>query len=629
MRALLWKEFRENIYKVATGLGVVLLLHILRQFEVFNRSFDNDINGWAPVIAGLSAGVLGMDAFAGERSRGTLEFLLVRPVSGARIVASKFIVGAVGLFVIVAAFWVVAYATPFALNLSPYGARSAVQTIAEVPWLAMVYAWFLPALVVYAVVFVASAATENSAEAAGAGCIIAVVALIFLVLVVQLYPGFLYQRTAILDLVSVVFSREGDLFRIATRGDEILRRTALAGGLVGAGLVAAWLLIGRFREITFDRRQLVVSGFILVTLAMTVPRLMPDDSERILPIGSLHVGDRVRDLALIGERAFLLCDDSLSVIDVSDPAAPRNVHTVSVDPQWSLSRMTPVGSYLCAGGWHEGIPADSAGVVCFDVTGPDIPGVSGSALLVPDYYRGESDYGFEMGRQRIDVEAVNGTLLIPNVTETQSELISVGVDEEGQPGVRDVIVLERYEYPEEVSDENRRYIRADFVQRHRFEIVPGETQVYLGLRSGFSIVDVDADGNLRELSRTDLGDVQYAGYGSRSIVGRGDQVFVRRLWPAEIFEYDVKDPVQPRHTRTHYRRSLETWPRQAGFIYRARSRNVRLYDPKDPYHRPIPTLELTLDYSRSGVRVHPVLRDGYGYAVIDDELAVFQLPPLR
>jgi hypothetical protein len=356
---------------------------------------------------------------------------------------------------------------------------------------------------------------------------------------------------------------------------------------------------------------------------------MPDDSERILPIGSLHVGDRVRDLALIGERAFLLCDDSLSVIDVSDPAAPRNVHTVSVDPQWSLSRMTPVGSYLCAGGWHEGIPADSAGVVCFDVTGPDIPGVSGSALLVPDYYRGESDYGFEMGRQRIDVEAVNGTLLIPNVTETQSELISVGVDEEGQPGVRDVIVLERYEYPEEVSDENRRYIRADFVQRHRFEIVPGETQVYLGLRSGFSIVDVDADGNLRELSRTDLGDVQYAGYGSRSIVERGDQVFVRRLWPAEIFEYDVKDPVQPRHTRTHYRRSLETWPRQAGFIYRARSRNVRLYDPKDPYHRPIPTLELTLDYSRSGVRVHPVLRDGYGYAVIDDELAVFQLPPLR
>ena len=124
MGALLWKEFRENSYKVAAGLGVVFLLHLLRQIEDFNRSFANDINGWAPIIAGLSAGILGMDVIAGERSRGTLEFLLVRPASLARIIAAKFIVGAVGLFVIVAAFWAVVYVTPFVGPMSPFGGRA-------------------------------------------------------------------------------------------------------------------------------------------------------------------------------------------------------------------------------------------------------------------------------------------------------------------------------------------------------------------------------------------------------------------------------------------------------------------------------------------------------------------------
>lgn len=631
MSALLWKEFRENIYMVGTGLGVVLLLHILRQIDIFNRSFANDINGWAPVIAGLSAGVLGMDAIAGERSRGTLEFLLVRPASVARIIAAKFIVGALGLFVIVAAFWAVVYVTPFVDSVSPYGPRFEVQTIAEVPWLAMVYAWFLPALVIYATVFLASAATENSAEAAGAGCIVALVAAIFIMLMVQYYPGFMYHRSAIQDLLNVFISREGDVVRIATRADAILWRTLLAGGLVAAGLVGAWLLTGRFREFTLGRRQLVVSGFLLVTLVMTVPRLLPDDYEKVLPVGSLRVGNRVRDLSLSGDYAYLLYDDSLAVIDVSVPANPRWLQTVSVDPAWSLSGLASIGSFLCAGGWQAKIPADSAGVVCFDVTVPDSPRISGSVMFASDYYRGDSDFGLEMGRQRIDVEAVNGSLLIANITENQSELISIRVDSEGLPSVRDVIVLERYEYPEEVWEENNRYFRAAFVGRHRFRVVPAEGHAYLGLRSGFSIVAVDGEGNLQELSRTDLGDVRRrASHGSlRTIVARGDRVFVRRLWPNEFVEFDVKDPDEPQYTRSHYRNGMDVWERQDGYIYQTRGTKVRLYDPKDPYHRPVPSLELAIENPRRGIRAEPILRDGFGYAVMDNELAIFELPPLK
>ena len=56
---------------------------------------------------------------------------------------------------------------------------------------------------------------------------------------------------------------------------------------------------------------------------------------------------------------------------------------------------------------------------------------------------------------------------------------------------------------------------------------------------------------------------------------------------------------------------------------------MRLYDHRDPYQRPIPSLELALNNPRRGLRADPILRDGYAYAVIDNELAVFELPPLK
>jgi hypothetical protein len=627
MSPLLWKEFRENAYKIATGLGVVLLVHILRQMDEFNRSFD--LNAWALVIGSLCAGVLGMDVIAGERSRGTLDFLLVRPTTVARILAAKFIVGALGLLAIVAAFWVMVYATPFVENPPPWAGAYKLQTLIDVPWVAMVYAWYLPLVVIYTCVFLASSATENSAEAAGAGGIIGLMAMLFIVLVVQFYPGFAYDRSIIKDLIKVAFDDKGELVRIATHGGTVIRRSILAAGLIGAGFIGAWLLTGRFREFTLGRRPLVITGFLLVTLVMTVPRLLPDKTEKILPIGSVRVGERARDFKLIGDRAFVLLDDSLVVIDVSLPTALRSVTTVRADADWSLSRMAQSGSYLCAGGWREAIPADSAGVVCFDITDPDAPHISGVTMLVSDYDHGDPGGGYASGRQFISIEAVGATLLVPNVTENQSELISVRVDDTGRPTVTDVLVLETYEYPEEVWAGTNRYVRAAYVQRHAFVVVPGEDQAYLGLRSGLVIVQVDASGALRELSRDSLGDAEdFASGYARAVVARQDRVFIRRLWPSEYVEFDVSDGAHPRQIRTLHPRTTVTWPRQAGYMYRSRG-TIQLHDPAQPHRRPVSALGLARDNPRRGVRSKPILRDGLGYVLIDDELAIFELPPLE
>ena len=39
MAGLLWKEWRENLYKVGVGLAVSLWLLLLRQWEDFNHTF--------------------------------------------------------------------------------------------------------------------------------------------------------------------------------------------------------------------------------------------------------------------------------------------------------------------------------------------------------------------------------------------------------------------------------------------------------------------------------------------------------------------------------------------------------------------------------------------------------------
>lgn len=625
--ALLWKECRENIYKMAAGLGVIVLLHILRQMEGFNEAFAGDLNGWSAVIACLTAGVLGMDVIAGERNRNTLEFLLVRPTTMARILGAKFLIGSLSLLIVMAAFWAMVYATPIAEVASLWEGKYVTQAVADIPWLAMLYAWYLPALVVYTTVFLASCATENPAEAAGAGGIIALLAFLLIMLLAQFFPGFAHQRFVIQDLINVVFSREGDLVRLATRGDAVLGRSLLAGALVAAGLAASWLVASRFREFTLGRRSLVISGFVLVTLLMTLPRLLPDETHKVLPLASLRIEAGARDLELTTDRAYVLFGHSLTVVDVSQPDMPRVLATAQADPAWSLRSMARVGTFLCAGGWREAIPADSAGVVCFDIAEPGTPRLAGVAMLVSDYDRGDADGGLEMGRQRIDVEAVSGTLLVPNVTEGQSELIALQVHEDGVPRVVDGLVLETYDYPEEIWDGNRRYARGVFVSRHGYGMAVGGNRVYLGLRSGLSVVDVQASGHLRELSRTDLGDVLESTSGrARGVAVRGTQVFVGRVWPSETVQFDVSDATHPRQVRTLKRSTLEAWPRKQGYTYNSWGRTVQLYDTDNPHRRPVPALGLALDNPRRGLRAKPILKDGLAYAIIDNELAIFQLP---
>ena len=104
LRALIWKEGREAIYKIAVGACLGLFVGLLT-----HNAPAYPLELICHLIGFFSAVLMGMDAVAGERSRGTLPFLFIRPLDRGRLLGAKFVVGAAGLLVILAAYWAGVY----------------------------------------------------------------------------------------------------------------------------------------------------------------------------------------------------------------------------------------------------------------------------------------------------------------------------------------------------------------------------------------------------------------------------------------------------------------------------------------------------------------------------------------
>ena len=107
--ALLWKEGREILPKVLVAVALAVVVCLMRRNANFNSSyvasFEELIIGGLVVVAI----VLGMDAIARERSAGTLSFLLDKSVTGATVLAVKFLLGLGGLLLVELMAWATVY----------------------------------------------------------------------------------------------------------------------------------------------------------------------------------------------------------------------------------------------------------------------------------------------------------------------------------------------------------------------------------------------------------------------------------------------------------------------------------------------------------------------------------------
>ncbi|MDE2810477.1 MAG: ABC transporter permease subunit [Gemmatimonadota bacterium] len=378
LRALIWKEGRESSYKIAVGacLGLFIGLN------------HDDSDFLSHLVGVLGAVLMGMDAVAGERSRGTLPFLFIRPLDRGWLLGVKFMVGAVGLLVVLAAYWAGVYIglsegdnpqflwgffwDPIDLDLE--------AILVDVGYGRLLLLWFFFYLILYTVVFLASTFSDSSPKAAIIGPMVVWVGVFFGgFIVLNTWGPISWYYTELVFLTD--FESEAGILRPAFEPSLLLARAAVAA-LLAAG-VLLWTR-RTFRALASRYFQWTMGVLFLVSFGVTAIGEIDIKAHReralIESVGHLPYEAPVVDLALQDRLAVVLLERGVSVVDVADWRAPRERGRVEIEG-WRLWRLALSGSTAYV--WGSAMAQDSVGVAVFDLSQPERPQLRVQRFLYP------------------------------------------------------------------------------------------------------------------------------------------------------------------------------------------------------------------------------------------------------
>ena len=479
--ALLWKEGRAVAYKAAAAACLALL-----------SVWTFPLQPACHVVGVLGAVLLGMDLVAGERSRGTLPFLSNLPVRTAWLLGAKYAVGAAGLLVVLAAYWAGVFLgmphwgsgdflwSPF--WHSSYGQAFDMEILKDVGYGRILLFWFLLYLIFYSGAFLSSALSSRPFQAAWTSLLMAFVGLTLLAEGSRLSDplGFLWWQILGTDL-------SGPILRSAFDPTLLLARTAVA--LLVAGCVLAWTC-RTFRRQGSRRFQWTMVGLFLMCLVVEAgygPRFETSSKPLeswIEPVGRLPYETGVVDLAVKDRMAIVLLTSGLSVVDVADWQAPREIGRVEIDG-WQPRRLAVSASAAYVWGWTE--KQDSAGVAVFDLSLPERPRLQARRLLYP----------IEPGpthwlkhTPRLTAWAVRDGYLYAGLLGSEFlELLSFDVRSGGAPPPVQALQIEK---------------TARHVWNNDWQMLLAGEKAFFTLGHDFVILDLADPAAMQELSRTSL-----------------------------------------------------------------------------------------------------------------------------
>ena len=492
IRALLWKEGREAAYKIGAGSCVALLLGLAYFHPVFNNEYS--LVAMSYLVGLLAAMTMGTDLVAGERSRGTLPFLLSRPLAPERLLGVKFAVGAAGMLVVLASFWAGVYlglpewvkpnflwwfyqdfSQDPSLNLLNRGLQEILQ---DVGFSRILLLWFLLFLILYTLVFLSSAFTDRPLKAVVVSLMVAWVGLFFLGTNAKLFPAFSYFLQWILFV-----GLTDKILRLAIDPSLLSARVAVAALVAGGALLWSTLALKAQASRRFQwgvTTLTLISGAIVLVWDATQSHR---EDGPIEPVGRLPYEASVTDLALMKDRlAVVLLGNGVSVVDAADWRAPREIGRIEIDG-WVLWRLALSGTTAYV--W--GSAKDSVGVAVFNLSMPEGPRLQGQRLLHPI----ESGPTPWLQRTpRLTGWAVrDGYLYAGLLGRELLELHSFDVREAGLPQPVHVLPVEE---------------RIRHAWGYDGEMYFAGSHVFLTLGHDFVILDLTDPGRPAELSRTPL-----------------------------------------------------------------------------------------------------------------------------
>ena len=483
LRALIWKEGREASYKIAIGVCLGLFVGLI----------PKDALDFPALLVGLFGAVLmGMDAVAGERSRGTLPFLFIRPLDRGWLLGAKFVVGAVGLLAVLAAYWAGVYhglsewGNPqflWGFLWEPGTSLSLYEEVilADVGYGRILLLWFFLFLNLYTAVFLASMIADRTLKAAVGGVIIAWVAFSFLG-----FTMFLLPEDVVWYYLSEVFmpglGRDVAILRHAFDPMLILVKIATAVLLAaGAILWARWGL-----SVQGSRWFQWIAGLLVLIYAVVIgPVAFSHNSqEPVEPVGHLPYEVPVVDLALQDRSAVVLLERGVSVVDVADWRAPRESGRAEIEG-WRLWRLALSGSTAYI--WGSAEAQDSVGVAVFDLSRPDHPQLRAQRFLYP--IEAGSTRWLEHTPRLVGWAAWDGYLYAGLLGNESLELHSFDVREGGLPQPVHVLPIAE---------------RAKHVWNNNWEMRLVGPHAFLTLGHDFVVLDLTDPRRPEELSRTPL-----------------------------------------------------------------------------------------------------------------------------
>ena len=494
LRALIWKEGREAIYKVAIGacLGLFVGLTINLDSDPAPNAFSFTFEQISFLVGLCGAVLMGMDVMAGERRRGTLPFLLSRPLRLDLLLSVKFAVGAAGLLVVLAAYWAGVY-----LGMPGWGDPNFLwgffgpgyyasdyigAILTDVGYVRMVLLWFFPFLILYTAVFLASAFSDRSAQAVIIGLMTVWVGLVCLGIVFELSSEAVWYYLML--VFHTALDHDAGILRRAFDPSLLLAR--VAGVLLLAGGVLVWAC-RTFRVQASRRFQwtvgalALISGGVVMWLNVTQSQGVEELTE---PVGRLPYEVPVVDLVLQDRLAVVLLERGVSVVDVADWRVPRESGRVEIEG-WQLWRLALSGSTAYI--WGSSAARDSAGVAVFDLSQPERPQLRAQRFLYP-IERGPTPW-LKHTPRLVGWAAWDGHLYAGLLGNESLELHSFDVRAGGLP--RPVHVLPIAE-------------RAKHVWNNNWEMQLASRHAFLTLGHDFVVLDLTDPRRPEELSRTPL-----------------------------------------------------------------------------------------------------------------------------
>ena len=525
--ALLWKEGREILSKVLVAVALAVVVCLMRNNVDFNRSYAE---GFEVLIMGglvVMAIVLAMDAIARERSTGTLSFLIDKPVTGAAMLAVKFLLGLGGLLLVALMAWATVYIDLASLEANHEWLAYKLVTVQSIDYASMVALSFTQFSLLYTLVFIGSVVADHPFKGAAVGIALAVVLGVFLTgPATAIFP--LLNRY---PLLAVGLDDQGHLVRLATDSARFWVKVLANLALTAAALVVAVVLLRRYREAILSWRTVVIGwGAIIVAVFVLYYVEVPFANQR-MPAGVLEAPDKqyYGDLAVQGGLAYMTIGESgIAIADLSNPQQMRLLgSTASKDYVLSShglpsSEICVIDSLAYIVGWRKGLPSDSLMVTVFDVSDPTAPTLKGHLMFAAvkkkkwnyQQYWGATDGGLLLVRER-------GYALIAE---------AFALDEEGMPVVGD----EQELMPIPIFDS---------VWERRCHVRVRGSRAYIGTERELVVLDVADAHALREIGRHTLESFRpWSYYDSRLVAIDGDRLYVERFWPHELVEFDITDP---------------------------------------------------------------------------------------